>query len=97
MEYARECWQGGFMSARLEQKQASENVTIREYITDSEGRIVAAIVDIEELRRVEELIEDLSDLIVIEERKNENRIDFFDYLKKRQARLYVQAGTDKSS
>ncbi|MBF0336404.1 MAG: hypothetical protein HQL05_01095 [Nitrospirae bacterium] len=84
------------MSAQLEQERASESVNIREYITDSEGRIVAAILDIEELRRVEELIEDLSDLLVIEERKNEHRVDFFDYMKKRQARLYVQAGTDKS-
>ncbi|MBF0537110.1 MAG: hypothetical protein HQL03_02540 [Nitrospirae bacterium] len=58
-------------STQVEQERAVELVNIRQYITDNEGHIAAVIVDIEELRRVEELIKDLSDLAVIKERRNE--------------------------
>ncbi|MBF0592316.1 MAG: hypothetical protein HQL02_09535, partial [Nitrospirae bacterium] len=46
------------MSTQVEQERAVEVVNISQYITDHEGHIAAVIVDIEELRRVEELIED---------------------------------------
>ncbi len=52
-------------------KQENNLIKINQYITDDKGHKVAAIIGIEELKRLEELIEDLSDIKSIEDRKNE--------------------------
>ncbi|MBF0336594.1 MAG: hypothetical protein HQL05_02060 [Nitrospirae bacterium] len=55
------------MSTSLEQEDEISLIRISQYVTDSEGRRIAAIVDMEELRRVEELIEDTDDLLTAAE------------------------------
>ncbi len=50
-------------------KQENNLIKINQYITDDKGHKVAAIIEIEELKRLEELIEDLSDIKSIEDKK----------------------------
>ncbi|KJU85356.1 hypothetical protein MBAV_002450, partial [Candidatus Magnetobacterium bavaricum] len=64
---------------------------ITQYVTDGQGLRVAAIVDIAELRRVEELIEDLHDLRIIAERKDKPTLDYEEYSARRKARINAQA------
>jgi len=57
-------------------KQENNHIKINQYITDDKGHKVAAIIEIEELKRLEELIEDLSDTKSIEDKKNEPEEDY---------------------
>ena len=57
-------------------KQKNNHIKINQYITDDKGHKVAAISEIEELKRLEELIEDLSDTKSIEDKKNEPEEDY---------------------
>jgi len=57
-----------FMSTILKQKDI---IRVRQYVTDKRGHKIAAILDIEEIRRLEELREDLANLKVIEDRIKE--------------------------
>ena len=57
-------------------KQENNLIKINQYITDDKGHKVAAIIEIEELKRLEELIEDLSDTKSIEDKKNEPEEDY---------------------
>ncbi|MBF0472973.1 MAG: hypothetical protein HQK93_04480 [Nitrospirae bacterium] len=66
----------------VETKQ-NDLINIQQFITDKDGHKIAAIIDIEELKRIDELIEDLSDLKVIEECIDEPVEDFRVYLNKR--------------
>ncbi|HHT9146424.1 MAG TPA: hypothetical protein ACFYD4_12270 [Candidatus Wunengus sp. YC61] len=50
-------------------KQENNLIKINQYITDDKGHKVAAIIEIEELKRLEELIEDLSDIKSIEDKR----------------------------
>lgn len=75
------------MSAILNQE--NNLIKIKQYIIDSKGQKIAAILDIEELKRLEELIEDLADLRTIEERKNETEEDYEAYSNKRKSQLNV--------
>lgn len=68
-------------------KQKDDNVKVRQYITDAKGHKLAAVIDMKELSRVGEMLEDLSDLKTIKERKNEVNEDYEAYSKKRKARL----------
>ena len=43
-------------------------VKIKQYVTDAKGHKKAAILDMKELERVQELLEDLADLKAIEDR-----------------------------
>ncbi len=52
-------------------KQKKDLIKVKQFVTNSEGLRVAAIIELEELKRLEELIEDMSDLKAIEDRKNE--------------------------
>ncbi|MDP2681507.1 MAG: hypothetical protein Q8P28_01690 [Deltaproteobacteria bacterium] len=52
---------------RATQKE-KDIVHVKQYVTDAKGHKMAAILDIKELARVHELLEDLADLKVIEER-----------------------------
>lgn len=45
-----------------------EIVKVKQYVTNKKGNKVSAILDIKELTRIQELLEDLSDLKSIEER-----------------------------
>ena len=74
------------MLTKLKQKNI---VTIKQYITDEKGHKVAAILDIKELARVKELLEDLSDLKAIEDRLAEPSKDYEAYSRKRKSRLHV--------
>lgn len=70
-------------------KQKDDNVKVRQYITDAKGHKLAAVIDMKELSRVGEMLEDLYDLKAIKERKNEADEDYEAYSKKRKARLNV--------
>jgi hypothetical protein len=74
------------MLTKLKQKNI---VTIKQYITDEKGHKVAAILDIKELARVKELLEDFSDLKAIEDRIAEPSEDYEAYSRKRKSRLHV--------
>ncbi|OGL42901.1 MAG: hypothetical protein A2W05_07600 [Candidatus Schekmanbacteria bacterium RBG_16_38_10] len=64
-------------------------VAVKQYVTDKKGHKVAAILDMNELSRIKELIEDLSDLKAIEDRISEVSEDYEAYSRKRKSRLHV--------
>jgi hypothetical protein len=70
-------------------KQKDNRVKVKQYITNAEGHKVAAILDIKELARVNDLIEDLLDLKVIKDRIAEPSEDYEAYSRKRKSRLNV--------
>lgn len=70
--------------------QENNLIKIKQYIIDSKGQKIAAILDIEELKRLEKLIEDLADLRTIEERKNETEEDYEAYSNKRKSQLIIE-------
>jgi len=74
------------MATGLKQKDI---INVKQYITDKKGHKVAAILEIEELARIKELLEDLSDLKVIEDRIAEPEEDYEAYSRKRKSRLHV--------
>ncbi len=74
------------MSTGLKQKDI---IDVKQYVTDKKGHKVAAILDIEELTRIKELLEDLSDLKAIEDRIAEPEEDYEAYSRKRKSRLHV--------
>lgn len=70
-------------------KHKKDLIKVKQFVTNSEGRKVAAIIELEELKRLEELIEDMSDTKAIEDRKNEPGEDYEAYSKKRRSKLSV--------
>ncbi len=74
------------MSTALKQKDV---INVKQYVTDKEGHKVAAILDIKELARITDLLEDLSDLKTIEDRVSEPSEDYEAYSRKRKSRLHV--------
>lgn len=74
------------MTIKLQQKDI---VNVKQYVTDRRGHKVAAILEIDELIRVEKLLEDLSDLKAIEDRIAEPEEDYEAYSRKRKTRLNV--------
>ncbi len=70
------------MSTTLKQKDL---INVKKYITDNKGHKIAAVIDIEELNRVEDLLEDISDLKAIEDRKDEPVEDYGAYSQKRKS------------
>ena len=64
-------------------------VAVKQYVTDKRGHKVAAILDMKELSRIKELIEDLSDLKTIEDRGSELSEDYEEYSRKRKSRSHV--------
>jgi hypothetical protein len=66
-----------------------ETISVKQFVTNKAGRKVAAILDISELHRVEELIEDLADIKSVRERKNEPAEDYEAYSRKRKSRAGV--------
>ena len=57
------------MSTALKQKK--DLIKVKQFVTDSEGQKLAAIIEINELKRLEELIEDMSDIKAIESKTKE--------------------------
>jgi hypothetical protein len=60
-------------------------IDIKQYVTDKKGHKVAAILDIEELARIQDLLEDLSDLKAIEDRVSEPEEDYEAYSRKKKS------------
>ena len=52
-------------------KQENKPVKVKQYIIDDHGRKVAAIIETEELNRLEEMLEDLSDIKLMHCTKSE--------------------------
>ena len=74
------------MLTELKQKDI---INVKQYVTDKKGHKVAAILDIEELTRIKELLEDLSDLKAIEDRIAEPEEAYKAYSRKRKSRSHV--------
>ena len=74
------------LSTGVKQK---EQVKVNRFATDIKGRKVAAIIDIKELNRIEEMIEDASDLKAIHDRVAEPVEDYEVYSRKRKAHQRV--------
>ncbi len=70
-------------------KQKDDQIKVKQYIIDAKGQKVAAVLDIRELARVNDLIEDLIDLKTIEDRVAEPSEDYETYSRKRKSRLHV--------
>lgn len=70
-------------------KQKEEQIKVKQYLTDVKGQKVAAVLDMRELARVNDLLEDLLDLKAIEDRVAEPSEDYEAYSRKRKARLHV--------
>lgn len=64
-------------------------INVKQYVTDKKGHKVAAILDIKELTKIEDLLEDLSDLKAIKDRISEPSENYEAYSRKRKARLNV--------
>lgn len=64
-------------------------VHVKQYITNKKGGKVAAILDLKELARINELIEDLADLRAIEDRISEPVEGYEAYSRKRRSRLHA--------
>ncbi|NOZ69358.1 MAG: hypothetical protein GXP46_08985 [Deferribacteres bacterium] len=62
-------------------------IRIKQYVTDKRGHKIAAILDIDEIKRLEELLEDVADLKVVEDRIKEPVEDYEAYSRKRKSRL----------
>jgi len=73
----------------LSVRQKNNHIKVKQYITDAKGQKVAAILDIKEVARVNDLIEDLLDLKTIEDRIAEPTEDYEAYSRKRKSRLHV--------
>lgn len=56
------------MSTVLKHKRGL--IKVKQFVTDSNGHKVAAIVEMEEMKRLEALIEDMADIKTIEDREN---------------------------
>ncbi len=74
------------LSTGVKQK---EQVKVNRFVTDKKGRKVAAIIDIKELDRIEEMMEDASDLKAIRDRVAEPVEDYEVYSRKRKAHQRV--------
>ena len=70
-------------------KQKDDQIKVKQYLIDAKGQKVAAVLDIKELARVNDLIEDLIDLKTIEDRVAEPAEDYETYSRKRKSRLHV--------
>lgn len=62
-------------------------VPVTQYLTDSEGKKVAAVISIEDYYRIVSILEDMEDVAIYDEVKslNEESISLEDYIKDRKA------------
>jgi len=73
----------------LSSVKKKDHINVTSFVTDNKGRKVAAIIDIKELNRIEELIEDAADLKAINDRVAEPTEDYETYSRKRKAHQRV--------
>ena len=73
----------------LSSVKQKDHIKVARFVTDKKGRKVAAIIDIKELNRIEELIEDAADLKAINDRVAEPVEDYETYSRKRKAHQRV--------
>lgn len=64
-------------------------VKVKQYVTDAKGHKTAAILDMKELERIREMLEDLADLKAIEERVCEKEESYEAYSRKRKSSIHV--------
>ncbi len=62
-------------------------IKIKQFVTDKDGQKVGAVLDMDELARVKDLLEDLLDLKYVEDRINESEENYEAYSSKRKSRL----------
>ena len=62
-------------------------IKIKQFVKDKNGQKVGAVLDMDELARVRDLLEDLIDLKAVEDRVNEPEEDYDSYSRKRKPRL----------
>lgn len=74
------------MSIELKQKNS---IKVKQYVTNKKGHKIAAILDMSEFIRIENMLEDLLDLKAIEDRKNEEEEDYEIYSRKRKSTPHV--------
>lgn len=70
-------------------QKPKEVVHVRQYVTDAKGHKTAAILDMKELARVQEMLEDLADLKAIEERVCEKEESYEAYSRKRKSSIHA--------
>ncbi len=70
-------------------KQKDDHIKVKKYITDAKGHKVAAVLDIKEFARINDLLEDIIDLKTIEDRIAEPAEDYEAYSRKRKSRLHA--------
>jgi hypothetical protein len=70
------------------QKQ-TDIVKVKQYVTDKKGHKMAAILDMKELARIKELLEDLADIKAIEDRVCEKEESYEAYSCKRKSSIHV--------
>lgn len=73
---------------RATQKQ-KDIVCVKQYVTDAKGHKTAAILDMKELERIMEMLEDLVDLKAIEERVCEKEESYEAYSRKKKSSIHV--------
>ncbi len=71
-------------------KQTDDQIKVKQYIIDAKVQKVAAVLDIGEFARVNDLIEDLIYLKTIGDRVAEPAEDYEAYSRKRKSRLHVR-------
>ncbi len=71
--------------ATVSKKEA--NIKIKQFIKDKKGQKIGAVLDMDELARIRDLLEDLIDLKYVEDRVNEPEENYEAYSRKRKSRL----------
>ena len=67
----------------------SDLVAVKRYLVDAKGNKKAAILEMKELVRIEELLEDISDLKAIDKRGDEKEESYEAYSRKRKSSGHV--------
>ncbi len=62
-------------------------IKIKQFVKDKKGQKIGAVLDMDELARVKELLGELMDLKSVEDRVNEPEEDYDSYSRKRKSRL----------
>ena len=62
-------------------------IKIKQFVKDKNGQKVGAVLDMDELARIKDLLEDLIDLKYVKDRVNEPEENYESYSRKRKSRL----------
>ncbi len=73
----------------LTSAKQKDRVKVDQFVTDKKGRKVAAIIGIKELGRIQDMLEDASDLKAISDRVSEATEDYKTYSRKRKVKKRV--------